>query len=130
MKDFIQGKETEQCFVRDEDRITKVGRVLRKYSLDELPQLLNVFWGDMSLVGPRFCSPKEAKFYKLWHRRRFSVKPGMTGLWQVRARSEVSYDDMIMLDLYYIQNWTILFDLEILLRTIPVVLFGRGSRIE
>ena len=130
MRDFIQGRVKGNYFVENEDRITRVGRFLRKYSLDELPQLINVFRGEMSLVGPRFCSVTECGFYKPWHKRRFQVKPGMTGLWQVRARSDVSYDDMVVLDLYYIQNWSLLLDFEILLRTIPVVLFGKGSRIS
>ena len=130
MRDFIQGRVKGAFFVENEDRITRVGRILRKYSLDELPQLINVFRGEMSLVGPRFCSVTECGFYKPWHKRRFQVKPGMTGLWQVRARSDVSYDDMVVLDLYYIQNWSLLLDFEILLRTIPVVLFGKGSRVQ
>jgi exopolysaccharide biosynthesis polyprenyl glycosylphosphotransferase len=129
MEQFIQGRVNGEFFIKDESRITKVGRFLRKHSLDELPQLLNVFRGDMSLIGPRFCSPQECRFYKPWHKRRFQVKPGMTGLWQVRGRSEVSYDDMVILDLYYIQNYSLLFDLEILLRTVSVVLTGKGSRI-
>jgi len=130
MKDFIQGRKKEECFVKNENRMTKAGRFLRKYSLDELPQLINVFRGQMSLVGPRFCSPAEIGFYEPWQKRRFQVKSGVTGLWQVRARSEVSYDDMVMMDLYYIQNQSFFFDLEILLRTIPVVLTGKGSRIN
>jgi undecaprenyl-phosphate galactose phosphotransferase len=130
MQNFIQGTITDQCYIKNEQRITRIGRLLRKYSLDELPQLINVFLGDMSLVGPRFCSDTEFCFYKPWHKRRFKCKPGMTGLWQVRARSEVSYDDMVMLDLYYIENWSILLDIEILLRTFSVVLFGKGSRIQ
>jgi len=130
MKDFIQGQKKDECFVKNETRVTKVGRFLRKYSLYEFPKLINVFRGQMSLVGPRFCSPSELNFYESWQKRRFQVKPGVTGLWQVRARSEVSYDDMIMMDLYYIQNRSFFFDLEILLRTIPVVLTGKGSRIK
>jgi len=131
MKEFIQGNiKEESFFVEDESRITKVGKILRKYSLDELPQLINVLRGEMSLVGPRFSSVTEYSFYKPWQKRRLQVKPGMTGLWQVRARSEVTYDDMVMMDLYYIQNWSILFDIEILLRTIPVVLSGKGSRVK
>ncbi len=130
MKNFIQGNSGGESYLKNENRITKVGRILRKYSLDELPQLINVFRGEMSLVGPRFCTATEFGFYKPWHKRRFRVKPGMTGLWQVRARSDVSYDDMVILDLYYIENWSLFFDLEILLRTIPVVLYGKGSRIE
>lgn len=130
MRGFIQGRVTDAYFVENECRITKVGRFLRKYSLDELPQLINVFRGEMSLVGPRFCSETESGFYKPWHKKRFQMKPGITGMWQVRARSDVSYDDMVALDLYYIQNYSLLLDLEILLRTIPVVLFGSGSRIS
>jgi len=130
MKDFIRGNCDGETHAKDESRITRVGRFLRKYSLDELPQLINVFQGEMSLVGPRFCTLIEYRFYKDWHKRRFEVKSGMTGLWQVRARSAVSYDDMVILDIYYVQNWSLLFDIEILLRTIPVVLFGIGSRIE
>lgn len=130
MQDFIQGRVKDAYFVENECRITKVGRFLRKYSLDELPQLINVFRGEMSLVGPRFCSVTELSFYKPWQKRRFQMKPGITGLWQVRARSDVSYDDMVALDLYYIQNWSLLLDLEIMLRTIPVVIFGDGSRIS
>lgn len=130
MKDFIQGRKKDEFFVKNEPRLTKVGLFLRKYSLDEFPQLINVFRGQMSLVGPRFCSPSEFNFYESWQKKRFQVKPGVTGLWQVRARSEVSYDDMIMMDLYYIQNRSFFFDLEILLRTIPAVLTGKGSRIK
>jgi exopolysaccharide biosynthesis polyprenyl glycosylphosphotransferase len=130
MHDFIQGKSGGDYYVKIEDRITRVGRFIRKYSLDELPQIINVFRGEMGLVGPRFCTIAEYGFYKEWHKRRFQVKPGMTGLWQVSARSAVSYDDMVFLDLYYIENRNILFDIEILLQTIPVVLFGKGSRIE
>jgi undecaprenyl-phosphate galactose phosphotransferase len=130
MKDFIQGRKKDECFVKNETRVTNVGRFLRKYSLDELPQLINVFCGQMSLVGPRFCSLSELGFYEPWQKRRFQVKSGVTGLWQVRARSEVSYDDMVMMDLYYIQNRSFFFDLEILLRTIPVVFSGKGSRIN
>ncbi|MEW6382157.1 MAG: sugar transferase [bacterium] len=130
MESFIQGRTNGEFFVKDESRITKVGRFLRKHSLDELPQLINVFRGEMSLVGPRFCSVEEYQFYKPWHKRRFQVKPGITGLWQVRGRSEVSYDDMVILDLYYIQNCSFLFDLEILLRTVSVVFTGKGSRVS
>jgi lipopolysaccharide/colanic/teichoic acid biosynthesis glycosyltransferase len=129
MKDFIQGNIRDSCFVANESRITRVGRFLRKYSLDELPQFINVLRGEMSLVGPRFCSDTEYSFYKSWHKRRFQIKPGMTGLWQVRARCAVNYDDMVMLDLYYIQNWSLLFDLEILLRTVSTVFLGQGSRV-
>ena len=130
MQKFINGDTNGVHYVKSENRITRVGRIIRKYSLDELPQLINVLKGDMNLVGPRFCTTDEYKFYKPWQKRRFEVKPGMTGLWQVSARSAVSYDDMVFLDLYYIENRSLFFDLEILLRTIPVVLYGKGSRIE
>lgn len=129
MRDFIQGRTGDRYYVADESRITRAGRMLRKFSLDELPQLFNVLKGDMSLVGPRFCSPVEYSFYKPWHKRRLQVKPGMTGLWQVRGRSAVSYDDMVMLDLYYVQNLSLLLDAEILLRTLPVAIRGKGARI-
>jgi len=129
MENFILGNSNGDCYVKNENRITRVGRFIRKYSLDELPQLINVFKGDMNLVGPRFCTVEEYKFYKPWHKRRFEVNPGITGLWQVSARSEVAYDDMVFLDLYYIENRSLFFDIEILLRTIPVVVWGKGSRI-
>lgn len=110
-------------------RITRSGRFLRRYSLDELPQLFNVLRGEMSLIGPRPCLPYEYEQFDEWHRRRFAVTPGLTGLWQVvgRDRSDVTFNDAVMLDLYYIENQSIWFDLKIILRTIPVVLFGRGG---
>lgn len=110
-------------------RITRSGRVLRRYSLDELPQLINVLRGEMSLIGPRPCLPYEYEQFDEWHRRRFAVTPGLTGLWQVvgRDRSDVTFNDAVMLDLYYIENQSIWFDFKIILRTIPVVLFGRGG---
>lgn len=110
-------------------RITSVGGILRKYSLDELPQLFNVLRGEMSLIGPRPCLPYEYNQFDDWHRRRFAVTPGMTGLWQVfgRNRSDVTFNDSIILDLYYIQNYSLLLDIKIFLKTIPVVLFGRGG---
>jgi exopolysaccharide biosynthesis polyprenyl glycosylphosphotransferase len=131
MKDFIQGNEKthDTFYVRSDPRITRVGKYLRKYSLDEFPQLFNVFLGEMSLVGPRPANTDEVQHYKGWHKKRFQVKPGMTGLWQVHARSEIKYDDMVAIDLYYIENRSLWLDLEILFQTIPTVLFGRGSRI-
>jgi exopolysaccharide biosynthesis polyprenyl glycosylphosphotransferase len=129
MKRFINGDTNNECYLKKDNRITKVGSYLRKWSIDELPQLWNVLKGDMSLVGPRFCNVDEYKFYKPWYKKRTAVKPGLTGIWQVRARSAVSYDDMVILDIYYIENMSLWLDLEILLRTIPVVLFGRGSRV-
>jgi lipopolysaccharide/colanic/teichoic acid biosynthesis glycosyltransferase len=129
MERFIRGKVTNEFYLKEEKRVTKIGAVLREYSLDELPQLWNVLKGEMSLVGPRFCSIEEYRFYKPWHKKRTAVKPGITGIWQVRARSAVSYDDMVTLDIYYIENMSIWLDLELLLRTLPVVFSGKGSRI-
>jgi exopolysaccharide biosynthesis polyprenyl glycosylphosphotransferase len=105
-------------------RVTRVGRVLRRLSLDELPQLLNVLRGDMSIVGPRPPIPYEVEAYELWHRKRLDMKPGLTGLWQVSGRNRLSFDEMVRLDLFYIENWSLLLDLKIILRTLPVMLRG------
>jgi exopolysaccharide biosynthesis polyprenyl glycosylphosphotransferase len=120
-------------FVEKDPRVTRVGRVLRKFSIDEFPQLLRVFTGDMSLVGPRPIAIRDLDnisaedtmrgFYEL----RSNAKPGMTGLWQISGRREVNFRDMVLLDLYYIENQSIMFDIEILLSTVPVVLFGKGA---
>ena len=107
-------------------RITALGRFLRKWTLDELPQLINVFKGDMSLVGPRPAPPREVDAYDIWHRRRLSVRPGMTGLWQVEARFDEHFDDRAELDLRYIDQWSLGMDFGILLRTVPAVLSPRG----
>jgi exopolysaccharide biosynthesis polyprenyl glycosylphosphotransferase len=120
-------KTTSNTKIVDDSKITKVGRFLRKTSLDELPQLINVIIGDMSLVGPRPCLPYEWDHYDEWHKRRLSVTPGCTGVWQVNGRSEVSFEDMVVLDLYYIQNRSFLLDLKILLKTIPVMALGKGG---
>jgi undecaprenyl-phosphate galactose phosphotransferase len=111
----------------NDPRVTTVGRILRKTSLDELPQLINVLKGEMSLVGPRPCLPYEYEIYKDWHKKRTAVRPGITGLWQVLGRSEVSFEDMILLDLYYIYNRSMDLDLSILLETIFVVLKKKGA---
>jgi exopolysaccharide biosynthesis polyprenyl glycosylphosphotransferase len=113
--------------MRDDPRLTRVGRWIRRLSLDELPQLLNVLAGDMSLVGPRPPLPGEAEQYEDWHRRRLEVAPGLTGLWQVSGRSEVTFDEMVMLDLFYAENWSLAMDMQILLRTVPSVLRGTGA---
>ncbi len=112
---------------KDDPRITAIGRVLRKFSLDEIPQLWNVLRGDMSLVGPRPPIPEEVANYHRWHRRRLSMKPGLTCLWQISGRNNVDFDRWMQLDLQYIDNWSPSLDLKILLRTIPVVLSGRGA---
>ena len=114
--------------MRNDPRVTPLGRILRKSSIDELPQFWNVLKGDMSLVGPRAPLPEEVKAYSRWQRRRLSVKPGITCLWQVSGRNEVDFHEWMKLDLHYIDNWSLLLDLKILLRTFPVVLFGKGAR--
>lgn len=111
----------------NDPRITRIGKFLRKTSLDELPQLFNVLRGEMSLVGPRPCLPYEWEQYDDWHRRRFSVIPGCTGLWQVSGRSAVDFNDMVILDLFYIDNMSPLFDLKIMFKTIPVMVLGKGG---
>ncbi len=111
----------------NDSRITKVGNILRKLSLDELPQLINVIKGDMSLVGPRPCLPYEFEVYKDWYKKRASIRPGITGLWQVAGRSEVSFEEMILLDLYYVYNRSVWMDLNILTETVFVVLEKRGA---
>lgn len=108
-------------------RVTSIGKILRRTSLDELPQFINVLRGEMSLVGPRPPLSYELAHYKEWHRGRLAVKPGLTGLWQVSGRSTVPFDEMVMLDLYYIENWSPMLDTKIVLRTIPVMLFGFGG---
>jgi exopolysaccharide biosynthesis polyprenyl glycosylphosphotransferase len=113
--------------IRDDPRVTPTGRVLRKTSIDELPQLLNVLVGDMSLVGPRPALPREVEVYDIWHRRRLSVRPGMTGLWQVHARLDPIFDERAELDLRYIDHWSLWLDLGILAKTLPA-LFTRPGR--
>ena len=107
-------------------RITRVGKFLRKSSLDEVPQLLNVLLGDMSLVGPRPPIPYEVEAYELWHRKRLDMKPGLTGLWQVSGRNRLPFEEMVRLDLFYIENWSLLLDLQIILRTVFVMLGREG----
>ena len=113
--------------IANDPRITRLGRLLRKYSLDELPQFFNVLRGDMSIVGPRPPLASEVREYKLSHLRRLDVMPGITGLWQVQARQDPSFDNYISLDVTYVDNWSIWLDLQILIRTIGVVLAGTGS---
>lgn len=113
--------------IRDDPRLTRVGRLIRRLSLDELPQLYNILRGEMSLVGPRPGTPDEVSQYESWHRRRLEVYPGLTGLWQVSGRSDVTFDEMCLLDIYYIENWSLLLDLRLLAQTVPHVLFGNGA---
>ena len=112
---------------KDDPRTTRVGRIIRKFSIDELPQLVNVLIGDMSLVGPRPPVPIEVGKYSTWHKKRLRVRPGITGLWQVSGRSELPFEDMVRLDVYYIENWSLWMDFRIILRTIPTVIFGSGA---
>jgi exopolysaccharide biosynthesis polyprenyl glycosylphosphotransferase len=111
----------------DDPRITPFGHFLRRTSLDEFPQIINVLKGDMSLVGPRPCLPYEWDLYKDWEKARLSVTPGLTGLWQVTGRSNVSFRDMVILDLYYISNWSFWWDLKLIFETVPVILLGKGA---
>lgn len=116
------------CFkMKDDPRVTPLGRVLRRASLDELPQLFNVLWGDMSLVGPRPALPQEVAAYPEHAMGRLAVLPGITGVWQVSGRAEVSFDDMVAMDLAYARKPTVAGDLAILARTVGVVLTGRGA---
>jgi lipopolysaccharide/colanic/teichoic acid biosynthesis glycosyltransferase len=113
--------------IRDDPRVTPAGKLLRKLSLDELPQLFNVVRGQMSLVGPRMIAPEEAGKYGATLHKRLSVKPGMTGLWQVHGRQQLDYTQRIELDLQYIDQWSLWLDLVILLKTIPAVLSMKGA---
>jgi exopolysaccharide biosynthesis polyprenyl glycosylphosphotransferase len=113
--------------LKDDPRITRVGRWLRKFSLDELPQVFNVLRGEMSLVGPRMISPPEMAMYSRWGMNLLTVKPGITGLWQVSGRSDISYEERVRLDMHYIRNWNIWLDLQLLFQTIPVVIHGHGA---
>jgi exopolysaccharide biosynthesis polyprenyl glycosylphosphotransferase len=114
--------------VKDDTRVTPTGRWLRRSSLDELPQLLNVLKGDMSVVGPRPPIPYEVEDYEIWHRKRLDMKPGITGLWQVSGRSRLTFEEMVRTDLYYIENWSIWLDLKIIFLTLPAVVRGDGAR--
>jgi exopolysaccharide biosynthesis polyprenyl glycosylphosphotransferase len=114
--------------VSKDPRLTPVGRILRRLSIDELPQLINVILGDMSLVGPRPPLPEEVALYEPWQRRRLSMKPGITCLWQVSGRNNLDFDRWMALDLKYIDTWSPMLDLKILLKTVPAVLSGRGAR--
>jgi lipopolysaccharide/colanic/teichoic acid biosynthesis glycosyltransferase len=113
--------------MRDDPRVTRVGRFLRRYSLDELPQLWNVLKGEMSLVGPRPPLPREVEAYEDWQLDRLEARPGITGLWQVSGRSELPFDEYVRLDLFYIENWSLSYDLFILAKTIPMLLAARGA---
>uniref|UniRef100_A0A832DJU9 Sugar transferase n=1 Tax=Ignavibacterium album TaxID=591197 RepID=A0A832DJU9_9BACT len=130
MIEFMKKGQTggKDLKVVNEDRITWIGRIIRKTSLDELPQLFNVIKGDMSLVGPRPCLPYEFENYTEWQKRRVNVMPGCTGVWQVWGRSQVSFDDSVVMDIYYINNMSPWLDLQLIFQTIPVMLFSKGAR--
>jgi len=114
--------------IKDDPRVLPFGKFLRKWSIDETPQLFSVLKGDMSLVGPRPAGPHELMNYQSWHRRKLSVKPGITCLWQVNGRNKINnFNDWVKLDLEYIDNWSIWLDMKILLKTIPSVLLGKGA---
>jgi exopolysaccharide biosynthesis polyprenyl glycosylphosphotransferase len=113
--------------IRDDPRLTRVGRVLRRFSLDELPQLVNVLRGEMSLVGPRPLPERDYEMLEEWHRKRYLVLPGITGLWQVSGRSELDFDDLVHLDFIYLESWSLALDLTILLKTLPAVFLRRGA---
>ena len=113
--------------IREDPRLTSVGRFLRRYSLDELPQLVNVVRGEMALVGPRPLPMRDFNRLEDWHKKRYLVLPGITGLWQVSGRAELDFDDLVRLDFLYLERWSIMLDLSILLKTIPAVLSRRGA---
>jgi len=113
--------------IREDPRVTPVGRVLRRFSLDEVPNVINVLRGEMSLVGPRPLPVRDHRLLEEWHRKRNLVLPGMTGLWQISGRSSLSFDDLVRLDFYYLDNWSLGLDISILAKTVPAVLARRGA---
>ena len=116
-----------QFFIDNDPRLTRVGTFLRKYHLDELPQFFNVLVGHMSVVGPRPSPFTENQFCPAWREARLSVRPGITGLWQVSGRSNLTFDEMALLDIWYIENWSLGLDVKIILRTVPAVALGTGA---
>ncbi len=117
----------ENYKLKNDPRVTRVGKFLRKFSIDELPQLFNVLRNEMSVIGPRMICPEELNKYEQWDINLLTVKPGITGMWQVRGRSDVGYEERVTLDMFYIRNWTAWLDLKLLLQTIPAVLSKRGA---
>jgi exopolysaccharide biosynthesis polyprenyl glycosylphosphotransferase len=113
--------------IRNDPRVTRVGRVLRRFSIDEIPNVINVMRGEMSLVGPRPLPARDYGRLESWHRRRSNVLPGMTGLWQIAGRSDLSFDDLVRLDFYYLENWSLWLDITILVKTLPAVVARRGA---
>jgi len=127
LRNQIPDNERVKFKLKNDPRRTRVGRFIRRTSIDELPQILNVLRGEMSLVGPRPPVPTEFENYEDWEKARLEMPPGITGLWQVRGRSEIVFDEMVLMDLYYIENWSLRLDLQILLSTIPAVLKSHGA---
>jgi len=123
----LQQLLAEEHKLKDDPRVTRFGSLIRRFSLDELPQLFNVIKRDMSLVGPRMISPGEMKEYSKWGINLLTVRPGITGLWQVSGRSDVDYEERVRLDMHYIRNWTIWLDIQLIIQTIPAVLRGTGA---
>jgi exopolysaccharide biosynthesis polyprenyl glycosylphosphotransferase len=121
------GEDPRHPKIKNDPRITRIGRLIRMMSLDELPNLLNVVRGQMSLVGPRPPTPDEVALYEPWHMQRLQILPGLTGLWQVNGRSDVPFDEMCLLDIYYIENWSVRLDAQILMMTVPRVLMRHGA---
>ncbi len=113
--------------IKDDPRMTRVGRFLRRFSIDELPQFWNVVRGEMSIIGPRPALMREVENYDEWHRERLRVKPGISGLWQISGRSDLKFEEMVLLDVYYIENWTLGMDFKIMLQTVPYLLMSRGA---
>jgi lipopolysaccharide/colanic/teichoic acid biosynthesis glycosyltransferase len=113
--------------IRDDPRRTRVGAFIRRWSIDELPQLWNVVKGEMSIVGPRPATPREVALYEDWQRQRLDTLPGITGLWQVSGRSELGFSEQVLLDIMYLENWSLGLDLRIMLRTLPAVISGKGA---
>jgi exopolysaccharide biosynthesis polyprenyl glycosylphosphotransferase len=113
--------------IRRDPRVTRIGRWLRRFSVDEVPNVLNVLRGEMSLVGPRPLPVRDVEQLEAWHRKRHLVLPGMTGLWQISGRSNLSFDDLVRLDFYYLENWSVWLDVTILLKTLPAVVASRGA---
>jgi exopolysaccharide biosynthesis polyprenyl glycosylphosphotransferase len=121
------GEDPRHPKIKNDPRVTRVGRIIRALSLDELPNIINVIGGQMSLVGPRPPTPDEVKLYEPWHMQRLQILPGLTGLWQVNGRSEVPFEEMCLLDIYYIENWSVRLDAQILMMTLPRVLLRHGA---
>lgn len=125
---MTQNEQSGPVFkIKDDPRVTRVGRFIRRYSIDELPQFINVLRGDMSIVGPRPPLPAEVARYEGWQRRRLSVLPGITCVWQVSGRNEISFDEWMYLDMRYIDHWSLVEDIKLILKTVPVVVTGRGA---